>query len=58
MLLAVVLFLRAILQESEAKLEMKKIKPLQFLSGGRLPWGINTPCLDRQMYPSHGNRTI
>ena len=29
--------LRAILQESEAKLEMKNFNPLQFLCGGRLP---------------------
>ena len=29
------------LQESEAKLEMKFLTPLQFLCGGRLPWGIN-----------------
>ena len=33
--------LRAILQESDAKLEMKIFNPLQFLCGGRLPWGIN-----------------
>ena len=33
--------LRAILQEREAKLEMKNFNPLQFLCGGRLPWGIN-----------------
>ena len=33
--------LRAILQEKEAKLEMKIFDPLQFLCGGRLPWGIN-----------------
>ena len=32
---------RAILQESEAKLEMKFLTPLQFLCGSRLPWGIN-----------------
>ena len=30
-----------LLQESEAKLEMKILTPLQFLCGGRLPWGIN-----------------
>ena len=36
--------LRVILKESEAKLEMKNFNPpppLQFLCGGRLPWGIN-----------------
>ena len=33
--------LRAILQESEAKLEIKNFKPLQFLCAGRLPGGIN-----------------
>ena len=35
--------LRAILQESEAKLEMKIFNPPppQFLCGGRLPWTIN-----------------
>ena len=32
--------LRAILQESEEKLEMKILTPLQFLCVGRLPWGI------------------
>ena len=31
--------LRAILQESEAKLEMKNFNPLQFFFGGRLPVG-------------------
>ena len=34
--------LRAILQESEAKLEMKILTPLHFLCGGRLSGGINT----------------
>ena len=33
--------LRAILQESEAKLEMKILTPLHFLCGGRLSGGIN-----------------
>ena len=33
--------LRAILQESEAKLEMKIFNPLHFLCGGRLPGGMN-----------------
>ena len=33
--------LRAILQESEANLEMKILTPLNFLCGGRLSWGIN-----------------
>ena len=37
----VIKVLRAILRESEAKLEMKKINPPQFLCGGRLPGGIN-----------------
>ena len=35
------LSLRAILQESEAKLEMKILTPLHFLCGGRLPGGMN-----------------
>ena len=33
--------LRAILRESEAKLEMKNYNPLHFLCGGRLPEGMN-----------------
>ena len=33
--------LRAILQESEAKLEMKNFNPPSFWCGGRLPGGIN-----------------
>jgi len=55
MSLAVLLFLRAILQESEAKLEGKKINPPSILCGGRLSLGKNTPHLDRQMYRCHGN---
>jgi len=37
MSLAVLLFSRAVLQESEAKLEMKKIYPSSILCGGLLP---------------------
>ena len=33
--------LRAILPESEAKLEMKNFNPLHFFCGGRLPGGMN-----------------
>ena len=33
--------LRAIIRESESKLEMKNYNPLHFLCGGRLPGGMN-----------------
>ena len=50
--------LRAILQESEAKLEMKFLTPLHFLLGGRLPGGggdeQKQPYLDRQVCRCHG----
>ena len=56
----IVRFLRAILQESEAKLEMKIFNPSSFFLWREVIWGDKQkqPYLDRQMYRSCGNQLI
>ena len=51
--------LRAILHESEAKLEMKKINPLSIVVWREvtLEDKQNQSYLDQLMYRCHGNRT-
>ena len=53
-------YLRAILQESEAKLEMKNFNPSSIFVCREVTLGDiqKQPYLDRQMYRCHGNRTI
>ena len=51
--------LRAILQESEAKLEMKNFNPPLIFGWRSVTWGDKQkqPYFDRQMYRCHDNRT-